>query len=156
MKTPTVTVYKDVLYKILKDHNIRADEMSIRLGYNRNYLSATFSNGGGIRAEIPTAAVVAMSALLAVKQDDITAGPPKLKKEKPNVSTNFQDEDEITKIRCLVAEAAVTSDIMMNDIKRLDQTIKDAAQMLHQDMLALLKEWRLTPEPPKIGGDASK
>lgn len=156
MKTPTVTVYKDVLYKIFKDHNIQADEMSIRLGYNRNYLSAIFSNGGGIHGKIPTAAVVAMSALLAVKQDNITAEPPKLKKEKPNVSTNFLDEDEIVKIRCLVAEVAVASGIMMDDIKQLDQTIKYAAQMLHQDMLALLKEWRPKPEPPKIGGDASK
>ena len=156
MKVPTVTVYKDVLYKILKDHNIQADKMSIRLGYHRNYLSAIFSNGGGIRAEIPTVAVVAMSALLAVKQDDLTAEPPKLKKEKPNISSNRLDEDEITKVRCLVAEVAVASGSMMDNIKQLDQTIKDAAQMLHQDMLALLKEWRPKPEPPKIGGDASK
>lgn len=138
MKTPTVTVYKDVLYKILKDHNIRADEMSIRLGYNRNYLSATFSSGGGIHAEIPTAAVVAMSALLAVKQDDITAEPSRPKPQIPASAMSAPAGDRLTK------------QDLDDAVERLRQTINFAANMLHNDLRALLAEWKpKEPVPPK-------
>jgi len=131
-------VYKDVLYKILKDHNIRADEMSIRLGYSRTYLSATFSNGGGIRAEIPTAAVVAMSALLAVKQEDITAAPPK-----PKAQAETQTQPA-------VAANGLTKQDLDDAVERLRQTINFAANMLHNDLRALLAEWKpKEPVPPK-------
>lgn len=156
MKVPTVTVYKDVLFKILEDHNITPDDMSARLGYTKKHLSYAFRSSGNGTAELPVSAVVAMAALMAVKQDAITAQPKVERVAKtPEIGERIPIDD-ITQIRRFSAESVLRQEQTLAALNKLEKTIREVGGLLHQDLFALLKEWKPKPEPLKIGGDASK
>lgn len=144
-RTTSVTIYKDTLYAILQAHNTTASEMSKRLGFDGSYLAQMFSKGGGEYAPFSPAVAVAICALLAIKQEDLLKAP-----YKPKAIPIAETRDRIPNAN------TVTKEDLAEVVKQLDATIKAATNLLHQDLLALLKEWRPKVEPPRIGGENSK
>ena len=136
----TTPVYRETLFRIFEERNIGVTDMSVRLGYSKNWISGKFSEHGGEVAYFPNVALVAICSLLAVKMEDLTKEPPRAKQKAPEAQGR-QDAD---------------AGELLKAVKSLENTLREATSLLHGDLRALLAEWKPKPEQIRIGGEASK
>ena len=92
-------VFKETLYGLLRERKITADELSMRLGFARNYLTGQFCKSDGGYAEMSRLQRIGIASILNCTDSDLTVIPVSEKKrqQKPEPETDLgQLMDQMT------------------------------------------------------------
>ena len=123
-----MVIYKETVRKIALQKKTTMSELSRNLGYNRNYLAITF--GKKDSHNFPYAIIAGICTILKCTEKELGEVPTKTIKVEP---------------------------IKQQIIHGVDpEIIREGFRMIHSDLQELIKLWKPTQDPIKIGGEYSK
>lgn len=124
-------IYKETLHELCKSKKITVSKLSQDLGYNRNYLSMPFVKKGS-PYNYPTAIGYGIMAILKCTEEELTKKPAKT-----------------VTVSAITPPPQITNGVD-------PELIKEGFRMIHADLQELIRLWKPTTEPIKIGGEYSK